>query len=105
MIALIGAKPVPHATNTIGLARVLAQEEGAERALEAQDVALLHLAEHVIGELAAGTWRTCSSISSSSCGGLAIEKLRRVPPFSRKSMYWPARNCSRSFAGSLSCSA
>ena len=54
MIALIGAKPVPEATNTIGLARILAQEEGAERALEAQDVALLHLAEHVVGELAAG---------------------------------------------------
>ena len=36
------------------LVRVLAQEEGAERPLEAQDVALLHLAEHVVGELPAG---------------------------------------------------
>ena len=49
-----------------------------------------------------GTCRMCSSSSSSSCGGVASEKLRRLPSFSRKSMYWPARNCSRSFAGSLS---
>ncbi len=31
-----------------------------------------------------------------------IEKLRRLPSLSRKSTYWPARYCSRSFAGSLS---
>ena len=52
MIALIGAKPVPLATKTIGFALVLAQEEGAERPFEAQDVPLLHLVEHVIAELA-----------------------------------------------------
>ena len=43
----------------------------------------------------------CSSSSASSCGGVASEKLRRLPSFSRKSTYWPARNCSRSLAGSL----
>ena len=48
-----------------------------------------------------GTWRTWSWISSSPCGALAIEKLRREPSFSRNSMYCPARNCSRSLAGSL----
>ena len=41
-IALIGAKPVPLARSTMGFALVLAQEEGAERPLEAQDVLLLH---------------------------------------------------------------
>ena len=50
------------------------------------------------------TWRTCSSTSSSACGALPIEKLRREPSFSRNSRYCPARNCSRSLAGSLSCS-
>ena len=43
----------------------------------------------------------CSSSSASSCGGFAIEKLRRLPSLSRKSTYWPARNCSRSLAGSF----
>ena len=37
-----------------GLFRTLAQEEGPERRLEAQDVLLLHLAEDVVGELPAG---------------------------------------------------
>ncbi|CAM2158584.1 hypothetical protein PT2222_40385 [Paraburkholderia tropica] len=37
-----------------GLVRILAQEEGAERRFEAQDVALFHLREDVVGELAAG---------------------------------------------------
>ena len=36
------------------LVAVLAQKERAERSLEAQDVALLHLVEHVLGERAAG---------------------------------------------------
>src|SRR5687768_5112341 len=36
------------------LRAVLAQEEAAERTLQAKDVALLHLAEHVVGEAAAG---------------------------------------------------
>jgi hypothetical protein len=47
---LIGAKPVPLATNTIGLSLSSRRKEGAERAFEAQDVALFHLVEHVLGE-------------------------------------------------------
>ena len=42
------------ASSTIGLSAVLAQEEAAERAFDAQDVLLLHRAEHMVGELAAG---------------------------------------------------
>src|SRR5688572_10358620 len=37
-----------------GLRRILAQEERAERCLEAQDVALLHFPENMVGELPAG---------------------------------------------------
>src|SRR5262245_45792436 len=36
------------------LGGVLAQEKRAERSFEAQDVALLHLAKYVVGELSAG---------------------------------------------------
>src|SRR5688500_16361928 len=85
------------------LRAVLAQEEAAERTLQAKDVALLILLNTWSVKLPPATWRMCSSISSSACGGCAIEKLRRSPPFSRKSMYWPAWNCRRSFAGSLRC--
>ena len=49
-----------------------------------------------------GTRRMCSCRNSSSCGGLASEKLRRWLALSRISRYWPARNCRRWLAGSLS---
>ena len=45
MIALIGANPVPLASRIDRLRAVLAQEEGAERSFEAQDVRLLHLSK------------------------------------------------------------
>ena len=75
MIALIGAKPVPEATSTIGLSRFLAQEEGAERAFEAQDVALLHLVNTWSVNWPPATWRTCSSSSR------------------RRAARWPWRSC------------
>ena len=52
MMALIGAKPVPLATEEDGFVAVFAQEESAQRAFEAQDVALLHHFEDVLGEFA-----------------------------------------------------
>ena len=77
MIALIGAKPVPEASSTIGLSRVLAQEEAAERPLDAQDLLLLHRAEHVVGELAArhvaDVQLDAAGLSPGVCGALAIE--------------------------------
>ena len=81
----------------------LAQVERAERPLEAQDLAPLvtRLNSWSVNR-PPGTCRMCSSSSASSCGAVASEKLRRRPSFSRKSMYWPARYCSRSLAGSLS---
>jgi hypothetical protein len=51
--ALIGAKPVPEASSTIGLLGVLAQEEAAVRALDALDLLFLHGVEDMVGELAA----------------------------------------------------
>ena len=57
--------------------------------------------EHVVAERRR---RSCARAARepSSCGAFAIEKLRRLPSFMRMSMYWPARNCRRSLAGSFS---
>ena len=54
MIALIGAKPVPPATNMIGFVGLLAQIERAERPLETEDLASLVLGEQRVGEKAVG---------------------------------------------------
>jgi hypothetical protein len=54
MIALIGAKPGARGEQDDRLVGVLAQEEAAERPFDAQDLLLLHRAEDVVGELAAG---------------------------------------------------
>ena len=101
MIDLIGAKPVPLATNTIGLALSSRRKKVPSGPSKRRMSRSFILPNTWSVKLPPATWRTCSSSSSSACGALAIEKLRRAPSFSRKSMYWPARNCSRSFAGSL----
>ena len=103
MIALIGAKPVPLASRTIGLARVLAQEEAAERAFDAQDLLVLHRAEDMVGELAA---RHVADVQLD--GRRAAQPLRRVghavaaaqPVRRMNSMYCPARYCRFWLAGS-----
>ena len=47
---LIGAKPVPLARKMIGFELSSRRKKRAERSLEAQDLPLLHLVEHVRGE-------------------------------------------------------
>ena len=85
------------------LVRVLAQVERAERPFEAQDLAPLELVEQLLGEEAARRrGGRAARAARRRAARVASEKLRRWPSFSRRSMYWPARNCSRSLAGSLS---
>ena len=70
MIALIGAKPVPQATNTIGLALSSRRKKlpsGPSRRRMSRSFILPNTWSV---KLPPGTWRTCSSTSSSACGGL-----------------------------------
>ena len=82
------------------LVAVFAQEERAERTFEAQDVALLHLAEHVVGERAVGhvahVQLDVRVVLAAHCPSSSA---RRLPSRMMISRYWPARNCSRSLAG------
>ena len=74
-----GAKPVAPATKMIGFARVLAQEERAERPFEAHRVADLHRGEDVGRELAAGDQADLQLDLAFTCGAVANEKLRFSP--------------------------
>ena len=101
MIDLIGAKPC-RSRRTRSARAVFAQEEAAERALQAQDVALLHLAEHVVG-VAAGD---VADVQLDQLVGVRRVRHREAAPLAALQQevdVLPARNCSRSFAGSLSC--
>ena len=87
MMLLIGAKPVPLATRTIGLSessRMKNVPSGPSKRRMSFSFILLKT-DSVNAPLA--MLRTCSSIYSSSCGGLPIEYDRRLPSFIRISMY------------------
>ena len=102
--ALIGAKPVPEATNTIGLSASSRRKKvpiGPSQRRMSRSFILLKTWSV---KCPPATCRMCNSMNSASCGAFAMEKLRREPSLSRNSMYCPARNTSFSLAGSFSCS-
>ena len=83
------------------LVGILAQEEAAERTFEAQDVAFLQGGKHLLGEQAARHVADVQFQQRVVVRRVGERKAARLPSFSRKSMYCPARNCRRSLAGSL----
>ena len=101
-MALIGAKPVPPAISSIGLSESLRRKKPPCGPLIRSRSRSFKPLKTCSVNFPPGIRRTCSCRELSSCGALARENARRRPSLSRISMYCPARNCSRSLAGSLS---
>ena len=102
IIALIGAKPVPPAIIRMGFFESSRRKKVPCGPLKRRMSRSFMAPNTWPVNCPPGVCRICNCRQASSCGALASENARRLPSLSRISMYWPARNCRRSLAGSLS---
>ena len=102
-IDLIGANPVPVATNTIGLGESSRRKNSPNGTSTSSLSPVASDVRTSSEKRPPGTWRICNSALSLSCGGLAMEKLRLSPSAMMTRKYCPARNLARVPAGKRNC--